>query len=124
MSRKANDFLDKKMQVSLPENLSKDNILDSIDNSKAEIIEMPKKKSVAKRLVPMVASLFLVIGIVGIYMSSQQKDLPVQNNGDKTEVMQYQSYDKIYERFDNRFLSRTWDRAVSAKQSCIFSVRT
>ncbi len=100
MSRKSNDFLDKKMKVKLPENLSKDNILNSIDNSKAEIIEMPKKKNVAKKLVPMVASLFLVIGIVGIYMSSQQKEVPVQNNGDKTEVMQYQSYDKIYERFD------------------------
>ncbi len=100
MSRKTKDFLDKQIQVKLPENLSKDNILDSIDNSKAEIIELPKKKNKAKKLVPMVASLFLVIGIVGIYMNSQQKDLPVQNNGDKTEVMQYQSYDKIYEKFD------------------------
>lgn len=101
MNRKAKDFLDKKMQVKLPENLSKDNILDSIDSSKAEVIEMPKKKNVAKKLVPLVASLFLVIGIVGVYMNAQQKDVPLQNNsGDKTEVMQYQSYDKIYEKFD------------------------
>ncbi len=101
MNRKAKDFLDKKMQVKLPENLSKDNILDDIDSSKAEIIEIPKKKNMAKKLVPLVASLFLVIGIIGVYMSSQQKDVPLQNNsGDKTEVMQYQSYDKIYEKFD------------------------
>ena len=98
MSKKAKDFLNSKMQVELPEKLSKDNILDSIDSSKAEIIEMPKKKSVAKKLVPMVASLFLVIGIVGIYMSSQQKEVPVSNGS--TEVMQYQTYDKIYEKFD------------------------
>lgn len=103
MSRKSNDFLDKKMQVKLPEILSRDNILNSIDNSKAEIIEMPKKKSVAKRLVPMVASLLLVVGLVGMYfgMGLGDKKVPVQNNaGDITDVMSYQSYDKIYERFD------------------------
>ena len=43
MSKKVKDFLNSKMQVKLPENLSKDNILDSIDNSKAEVIEIPKK---------------------------------------------------------------------------------
>ena len=103
MSRKTNDFLDKKMQVKLPENLSKDNILNSIDNSKAEVIEIPKKKSVAKKLVPMVASLLLVVGLVGMYfgMGFGEKKAPVQNNtSDITDVMSYQSYDKIYERFD------------------------
>lgn len=98
MSRKAKDFLNSKMQVELPEKLSKDNILDNINNSEAEIIELPKKKNIAKKLVPMVASLFLVIGIVGIYMNSQQKEVPVANGS--TEVLQYQSYDKIYEKFD------------------------
>ena len=101
MNKKTKEFLDNKMQVKLPENLSKDNILDSIDSSKAEVIEIPKKKNVAKKLVPLVASLFLVIGIVGVYMNANQKDVPLQNNNsDKTEVMQYQSYDKIYEKFD------------------------
>ena len=103
MSRKTNNFLDKKMQVNLPENLSKENILDSIDKSKAEIIEMPKKKSVAKRLVPMVASLLMVVGLVGMYfgMGFGDKNQPaLDNSGDVTDVMSYQSYDKIYERFD------------------------
>lgn len=103
MSRKSNDFLDKKMQVKLPENLSKDNILNSIDNSKAEAIEMPKKKSIAKKLVPMVASLLLVVGLVGMYfgMGLGDKNEPaLDNSGDVTDVMNYQSYDKIYERFD------------------------
>lgn len=103
MSRKTNDFLDKKMQVKLPENLSKDNILNSIDNSKAEVIEISKKKNVTKKLVPMVASLLLVVGLVGMYfgMGFGDKKAPVQNNtGDITDVMSYQSYDKIYERFD------------------------
>lgn len=103
MSRKTNDFLDKKMQVKLPEKLSKDNILNSIDNSKVEVIEISKKKNVTKKLVPMVASLLMVIGLVGIYfgMGFGDKKAPVQNNtGDITDVMSYQSYDKIYERFD------------------------
>ena len=103
MSRKANDFLDKKMQVKLPEGLSKDNILNSIDSSKAEIIEMPQKKNVAKRLVPMVASLLMVVGLVGMYfgMGFGDKNQPaLDNSGDVTDVMNYQSYDKIYERFD------------------------
>ncbi|MBQ4645603.1 MAG: beta-propeller domain-containing protein [Clostridia bacterium] len=103
MSRKTNDFLDKKMQVKLPESLSKDNILNSIDDSKAEVIEIHKKKNMAKKLVPMVASLLLVVGLVGMYfgMGLGDKKAPVQNNaGDITDVMSYQSYDKIYERFD------------------------
>jgi hypothetical protein len=103
MSRKANDFLDKKMQVKLPEGLSKDNILNSIDSSKAEIIEMPQKKNMAKRLVPMVASLLMVVGLVGMYfgMGFGDKNQPaLDNSADVTEVMSYQSYDKIYERFD------------------------
>ena len=103
MSRKANDFLDKKMQVKLPEGLSKDNILNSIDSSKAGIIEMPQKKNMAKRLVPMVASLLMVVGLVGMYfgMGFGDKNQPaLDNSADVTEVMSYQSYDKIYERFD------------------------
>ncbi|MBR2954443.1 MAG: beta-propeller domain-containing protein [Clostridia bacterium] len=102
MSRKTNDFLDKKMQVKLPENLSKDNILNSIDNSKAEVIEIHKKKNMAKKLVPMVASLLMVVGLVGMYfgMGLGDKKAPVQNAGDVTDVMSYQSYDKIYEKFD------------------------
>ena len=98
--KKTKDLLNGKMQVKLPESLSTENIMANIDNSKAEIIEMPKKNNVAKKLVPLVASLFLVIGIVGVYMSTQQKNEPVVNNGDITEVMNYQSYDKIYEKFD------------------------
>lgn len=103
MSRKANDFLDKKMQVKLPEGLSKDNILNSIDSSKAEIIEMPQKKNVAKRLVPMVASLLMVVGLLGMYfgMGFGDKNQPALDNSDDVkDVMNYQSYDKIYERFD------------------------
>ncbi len=98
MGKKTNDFLNEKMQVKLPESLSKENIIDKIETPQAEIIEMPKKKNVAKKLVPLVASLLLVVGIVAVYMNLQQKNVPVENG--QMDVMQYQSYDKIYEKFD------------------------
>ena len=99
MSRKTKDFLNEKMQVKLPENLSKDNIINSIDTSKAEVVEIHKKKT-AKKLVPMVASLLLVVGLVGMYFSMGlgEKKAPVQN--ENTEVVQLETYDKIYEKFD------------------------
>ena len=100
MSRKTNDFLNEKMQVKLPEKLSKENIIDKIDTPQAEIIEIPKKKNVAKKMIPMVASLLLVVGLVGAYfgLGVGEKNTPVAN--ENTEVVKYQSYDKIYEKFD------------------------
>ncbi len=98
--KKAKDMLNGKMQVKLPETLSTENIMANIENSKADIIEMPKKKNSAKKLVPLVASLLLVVGIVGIYMSLQQKEAPVVNNLQNEEVIRYESYDKVYKKFD------------------------
>lgn len=98
--KKTKDMLNEKMQVKLPDSLSTENIMANIENLKAEIVEMPKKKNNAKKFVSLVASLLLVVGIVGIYMSLQQKDVPVDNNTETDEVMIYQSYDKIYEKFD------------------------
>lgn len=98
--KKTKEMLNSKMQVKLPETLSTENIMANIENSKAEVIEMQKKKNNAKKLVPLVASLILVIGIVGIYMSLQQKETSVDNNVINAEVVRYESYDKIYEKFD------------------------
>lgn len=98
--KKAKDMLNEKMQVKLPDSLSTENIMANIENSKAEIVEKPKKKNNAKKFVPLVASLLLVVGIVGIYMSLQQKDVPVDNDVINAEVVRYESYDKVYEKFD------------------------
>ncbi len=100
MNKKTKEMLNEKMQIKLPETLSTENIMSNIENSKAEIVEIPKKKKNAKKLVPLVASLLLVVGIVGMYMSLQQKEVPVDNNTEIDEVMSYQSYDKIYKKFD------------------------
>ena len=92
--------LDEKMQVKLPENLNKENILSELDNAETNIIEMPKKKNMAKKILPIAASFMVVVGLVGMYfgLGMGNKNAPITGEG--AEVAKYQSYDKIYERFD------------------------
>ncbi len=101
MKKDIKNALDEKLQVKLPESLSKENIIADIQNSKTEIMDMPKKKNVAKILVPVAASFMLIVGLIGMYfgMGLGNKDIPVQD-GNITEVVRYQSYDKIYNKFD------------------------
>ena len=98
--KKTKKMLNSKMQVNLPDSLSTENIMATIESSKAEVIEMPKRKNNAKKIVPLVASLLLVVGVVGMYMSLQEKDIPVNDSVENAEVMRYESYDKVYEKFD------------------------
>ena len=98
--KKTKEMLNSKMQVNLPESLSTENIIANIESSKAEVALMSKKKNNAKKIVPLVASLLFVVGIVGMYMSLQQKEAPVDNDVKNEEVMRYESYDKVYEKFD------------------------
>ena len=88
------------MQVKLPENLNKENILSELDNAETNIIEMPKKKNMAKKILPIAASFMVVVGLVGMYfgLGMGNKNAPITGEG--AEVAKYQSYDKIYERFD------------------------
>ena len=101
MNKKIKNALNEKMQVKLPETLNKENILAELDVAETKVIEMPKKKNTVKKLVPMVASLVLIVGLVGMYfgLNLDNKNEPIQN-GDITEVVRYQSYDKIYDKFD------------------------
>lgn len=101
MSKKMKNALNEKMQVKLPEALNKENILAELDVTETKAVKRLKKKNVAKKLVPMAASLLLVIGLVGMYFSLGlgEKNQPM-DDGDITEVVRYQSYDKIYEKFD------------------------
>ncbi len=105
MSKKTEKALNEKMNVKLPENLSKDNILEQLENvqQNEKIVEMPKKKNVAKRLVPIAASFAVVFGVLTIFfgVGLGEKLKAEENIGDKTEVMRYQSYDKIYDKFDD-----------------------
>ena len=100
MKKDIKNALNEKMQVKLPETLNKENILSELENTENNIIEMPKKKNMAKRILPIAASFVLVVGLVGMYfgLGLGDKNAPITN--EKAEVMQYESYDKIYERFD------------------------
>ena len=101
MNRKFKKALDRKMQVKLPESLGKDNILSKIDTPEIRITENPRKNNMVKRLVPLAASLMLVAGLIGIYFGTgmnEKKEEYIPD--DKTDVMHYQSYDAVYEKFD------------------------
>ena len=100
MKKDIKNALDEKMQVKLPETLNKENILSELDNTETKIIQMPKKKNMAKKILPIAASFMVVVGLVGMYfgLGLGHKNTPEVN--ENAEVQQYESYDKIYERFD------------------------
>ncbi len=105
MSKKTEKAFNEKLNVKLPENLSKESLLEQLQNVQQEekVVEMPKKKNAAKKLVPIAASLALVVGLLGIYFGAglgEKFKTEEPQSTDKTEVMRYQSYDKIYEKFD------------------------
>lgn len=104
MSKKTEKALNEKMNVKLPENLSKDNIFKQLDTIPAseKVVEMPKKKNTAKRIIPIAASFAIIIGILSAYFGfglGEKTSKP--STRDKIEVMRYQSYDKIYDKFEN-----------------------
>lgn len=104
MSKKTEKALNEKLNVKLPENLSKDNILKQLDTIPVseKVVEIPKKKNTAKKLIPIAASFAVIIGLLSAYfgmgLGNKTSNPPTS---DKTEVMRYQSYDKIYDKFDN-----------------------
>lgn len=101
MKKDIKNALNEKLQVRLPETLNKENILSELDDTETNIIEMPKKKNMAKKILPIVASFMVVVGLVGMYfgLGMGDKNSPVAGAG--TGVAKYQSYDMIYDRFDN-----------------------
>lgn len=104
MSKRKEKALNEKLNVKLPENLSKERLLEQLETvqQNEKIVEMPKKKNTAKRIVPIAASLAVVVGLLSAYfgMGFGDKINTESLESDKTEVMRYQSYDKIYDKFD------------------------
>ena len=102
MNKKIENALNEKMQVKLPNNLEKDSILDMLKSTEntVEIAKKSRRKQRAKRLVPLAASLALVIGLLSIFGNGNFNKKLNNETGDITEVMQYQSYDKIYGKFE------------------------
>ncbi len=102
MSKKVNKQLNEKMNVKLPENLSKDNIITMLDSVEAKdnIVEIKKTKPV-KKILPLVASFVLLIGLVGMYfgLGMGEKQIPPVESDKSSQVVIYESYDKIYKKF-------------------------
>ncbi len=126
MNKKTKQMLDKKMQVKLPDSLSTENIIANIENSKANVIEIPKKKRNTKKIISMVATFAIIIGLLGTYLSlglGDKKAPTTADNGDICEVVSYQSYDRLYEKFDqfhknykkNYYLYNTADDVLLAE---------
>ena len=102
MNKKIENALNEKMQVKLPNNLEKDSILDMLKSTEntVEIAKKSHRKQRAKRLVPLAASLALVIGLLSVFGNGNFNKKLNNETGDITEVVQYQSYDKIYGKFE------------------------
>lgn len=111
MSKKAKKELDNKLQVKLPDSLKSENILNQLEEPQKKVAEFPQKKSVAKILIPIAASFMVVVGLVGMYfgMGFNKKESPATVT-DYSEVVKYESYDKIYERFDSLHKQAEKDR--------------
>ncbi len=104
MNKKIKKTLNEKMNVELPKALETEKITDLLPAG--EIIEIKQRNKSAKKAISLVACLALVLGVIGIYfglgLNKPNMDIdPVTPNGDITEVVKYQSYDKVYEKFDS-----------------------
>lgn len=104
MSKRTEKALNEKLNVKLPENLSKDNILEQLQNvqQNEKIVEMPRKKTNGRQIAMIAASLAVVFGVLTVFFGAGLSGIKTEENAsDKTEVVRYQSYDKIYDKFDD-----------------------
>ena len=102
MNKKIVNALNEKMQVKLPNNLEKDNILEMLESTEniVELTDKTFKSHRARKLVPLAASLAIVIWLLSVFGNGNFNKKISNDTGDITEVVQYQSYDKIYGKFD------------------------
>ncbi len=112
MNKKMKNELNDKMQVKLPDTLNAENILAELPEKEEKIVKIPKKKVTAKKIIPMVASFAVIIGLLGTYFGlgfNKEKE-PEAQTGDNIEVMYYlSSYDKVYEKFDELYKAHKKD---------------
>lgn len=106
MNKKMKNALNNKMQVKLPDTLNAEKVLAEFPVKEEKIVEIPRKKATAKKIIPMVASFAVIIGLLGTYFGlgfNKEKE-PEAQTGDIIEVVSYlSSYDKVYEKFDELY---------------------
>lgn len=104
--KKEFEQLNEKMTVKLPDELSKENILSKLDKSVSEnIVDIPLQRknrgNTAKKLIPIAASLAVVMGITAVFgtlnrdkISPNNEKIPVIS-----DVSVYENYNEIYSKF-------------------------
>lgn len=101
-NKKVIKSLDKLTRTELPEALKKENILEMLDDTEQNEVAkvVPVKKPYAKRLIPIAASLALVLGLVGLYFGTNRGKIDTQKPSDKmVAVIRYDNYNAIYAKF-------------------------
>ncbi|MCH5191795.1 MAG: beta-propeller domain-containing protein [Oscillospiraceae bacterium] len=101
-NKKTLKSLDKLTKTELPEALRKENILEMLGDAEQNEVNtvMPVKKSYAKRLIPIAASLALVLGLAGLYFGTSREKIDTQEPSENAvEVMRYDDYSEIYAKF-------------------------
>lgn len=101
MNKRIKKSLNEKMQVKLPEELQKEAIMQQLEPPVQAVPEKKKKKSYAKILIPLAASLALVIGLAGMFPGINKSIKEPQNsNTSQNQVVNVTDYDAIYKKFN------------------------
>lgn len=104
MNKKIKKSLDEKMQVKLPESLEREAIIEQLDSTIKAVTPKKAKRSYAKIIVPLAASLAVVVGIAGMFPGVRAKLNNTAEKSDSTKTVQNQvvgfsDYEEIYKKF-------------------------
>ena len=105
MKKEIKKSLDEKMQVKLPESLEREAIVEQLDSTVQAVTPKKGKRSYAKIIVPLAASLALVVGIAGMFPGMRAKLNNTAEKSDNTTTLQNQvvgfsDYEEIYKKFN------------------------
>ena len=105
MKKEIKKSLDEKMQVKLPESLEREAIVEQLDSTVQAVTPKKEKRSYAKIIVPLAASLALVMGIAGMFPGMRAKLNNTAEKSDNTTTLQNQvvgfsDYEEIYKKFN------------------------
>ncbi|MGN1161574.1 MAG: beta-propeller domain-containing protein, partial [Candidatus Fimenecus sp.] len=104
MKKEIKKSLDEKMQVKLPESLEREVIVEQLDSTVQAVTPKKEKRSYAKIMVPLAASLAVVVGIAGMFPGMRAKLNNTAEKSDSAETVQNQvvgfsDYEEIYKQF-------------------------
>ena len=105
MKKEIKKSLDEKMQVKLPEILEREAIVEQLNSTVQAVTPKKEKRSYAKIIVPLAASLALVVGIAGMFPGMRAKLNNTAEKSDNTTTLQNQvvgfsDYEEIYKKFN------------------------